>query len=385
VSRGGTRLFLAGAAAGAALLGVRARRHGPPPAAAVAAVLTTASVPVLAADSARRRDPGLVWWLLGAQQLRTATALASYELVYRGVWRDATDLVDYHVAGRRIAELLEQGRLREAERMAQTVSFDTLTRGPRGTNLIRLLNGGLYAAIGPSRRNSFVVFSWLGFWGLYCFYRAFETAVPSGSDRVYRRFLFLSPSLLFWSGNIGKEPWMLLSLGVSALGAARALTPGARRSGLATCALGAAMTVIGRPRVPHTPAAVDDLTRRSSSGGDSRFQPAGMGSPRRAAVTAATVLFRPHPLEAHNRLSQAAAAEGALLFVLTLARLRWIASAVAGAPRQPYIGVAVACIGGLMFVLSGVANFGMLARQRTPMLPFYFVLLSVPPRRVSPR
>jgi hypothetical protein len=301
-----------------------------------------------------------------------------------GIWAEANDTEDYHAAGERIGELLRKGRLGEAIHVCETYPFDTLTRGPRGTNLIRFLNGGIYAAVGPSRRNGFVVFSWLGFWGLYCFLRAFETAVPAGSARTYRRLLFLSPSLLFWTANIGKEAWMVFSLGVSALGAARALTPGSRRQGIAIGALGTAMTLIGRPRVPRMRAALDDMAQHTHMGG-SGFRPPSLRSPGHAAAAAGTVLFRPHPFEAHNRQAQAAAAEGAALFLLTLARARWVASAAAGTPRQPYLAVVIACTGGLIFVLSGVANFGTLARQRSPMLPFYLVLLSVPPGGVSAR
>ncbi len=377
--RGLARLSLGVALAGAATLVVRARRHGPPPAPAVAAVLTAASVPVLA-----RRDPRLFWWLLGIQQLRTLTALAAHDHVYMGIWAQANDTEDYHPAGERIAPLLQQGRFREAVHVCETYPVDTLTRGPRGTNLIRLLNGGVYAALGPSRRNSFVVFSWLGFWGLYCFLRAFEIAVPDGRARTYRRLLFLSPSLLFWTANIGKEAWMVLSLGVSALGAAKALTPRSRFSGLALGALGTAMTLIGRPRVPWMRAALEEMAHHTHDGG-SGFHPPSLRSPGHVAAAAATVLFRPHPLEAHNRPAQAAAAESAALFLLTLARARWVATAVARTPRQPYLAVTMACTGGLILVLSGVANFGTLARRRAPLFPFYLVLLSVPPDGVSAR
>ena len=375
MSRGLARLCLGAALAGGAALVVRSRRHGPPPAPAVGAVLTAASVPVLA-----RRDPRLFWWLLAAQQVRTLTAIASHDHVHMGIWAEANDTEDYHAAGERIGELLREGRLGDAVHVCETYPVDTLTRGPRGTNLIRFLTGGIYAALGPSRRNGFVVFSWLGFWGLYCFLRAFETAVPAGSARTYRRLLFLSPSLLFWTANIGKEAWMVFSLGVSALGGAKALTPGSRRQGLALGALGTALTLIGRPRVPRMRAALDDMARHTHMGG-SGFRPPALSSPGQAAAAAGTVLFRPHVFEAHNRQAQAAAAESAALLMLTLARARWIAAAAARTPRRPYIGVAMACTGGLIFVLSGVANFGTLARQRSPLLPFYFVMLSVPPAR----
>ncbi len=82
-----------------------------------------------------------------------------------------------------------------------------------GTSFIENVTGLVYALIGPSKLGGFVFFSWLGFWGLFLFYRAFTIAVPLGRRRSYAHLLFFLPSLVFWPSSIGKEAWMMFSLG----------------------------------------------------------------------------------------------------------------------------------------------------------------------------
>ena len=55
----------------------------------------------------------------------------------------------------------------------------------------------------------FLIFSWLGFLGLFLLYRAFVIAVPEGRSRTYARFVFFFPSMLFWPSSIGKEAWKI--------------------------------------------------------------------------------------------------------------------------------------------------------------------------------
>ena len=94
----------------------------------------------------------------------------------------------------------------------------------KNTHFIEVVTGFVYTIIGPTQLGGFFVFSWLGFLGLYFFYRAFALAVPHGDHRRYALVLFFVPSLLFWSSSIGKEAWMTLTLGMVAYGAARAFT-----------------------------------------------------------------------------------------------------------------------------------------------------------------
>ena len=223
-----------------------------------------------------------------------------------------------------------------------------------GTNCIRLTTGAVYTVLGPTRTGGFFVYSWLGFWGLFSFRRAFALAVPEGSNRAYERLLFFSPSLLYWPSGIGKDAWMLLSLGLGANGAARALSE--ERRGLGLAAGGMALASLVRPHVagamsiafagahllrrprprllPLTAfvgllagwaaryllrfqidmragwsTALDRVVARTSRGG-STFSPAAARTPVQASLAAGTVLFRPHVLETHNRRADVAAAGG---------------------------------------------------------------------------
>jgi hypothetical protein len=249
---------------------------------------------------------------------------------------------------------------------------------------MRALSGGAYAAVGPSRRAGFVLFSWLGFWGLFAFYRAFALAVPRGRNRSYLRLLFFLPSLSFHTSSMGKEAWMVMSLGTGALGTARTLT-GSPGRGIAQAALGGALAAAMRVQVGGRHgltigAELRDAGARSSFGG-SAFAPPELRSARDAPAVAGTVLFRPHLLEASNLQARAAALEGSFLALLTIARLRWLLAAAGGVRREPYVGFAGGCSAVLIWYLSRVSNFGMLVRQRVSLLPFYLVWLSVPPRR----
>ncbi|MEA2473715.1 MAG: hypothetical protein QOE06_1630 [Thermoleophilaceae bacterium] len=367
-----------------ALAGALARRRDPDSPAHTALVhgsLTVAAVPFLASEAARRRDARLFWELLALQQLRAGVALAHHHLTAT-LYEHSTDVDEYHAAGQRIAESLRAGRLSEVAELMRTFPWDTRLRWPVSTNLMRLLNGGVYAAVGPSRRTSMVAYSWLGFCGLCFFERAFSIGVPHGRRRAYLAAL-AHPSLTFWTSGIGKEPWMTFGFGTLALGAAKTMTGSARTGlplmGLGTAAAGAMRIQVGGRLGMTLGSELRTAGDRSYIGG-SRFTPPRADSIRDAPRVAASVLFRPLPGEAHNRPALVAAADAMLLLLLTLARARWIAAAVASAPRRPYVAFAAASTAVVVAYLARVANFGMLVRQRTPVLPFYLVLLSVPPR-----
>jgi hypothetical protein len=131
---------------------------------------------------------------------------------------------------------------------------------------------------------------------------------------------------------------------------------------------------------PGFGSALQSDTERTATGA-SRFDPPELRGPRDFPRVAASVLFRPHPLEAHNAAALATAVEGAAVLALSLVRVRWIAAALASAPRRPYVGFALASTGILVAMLARMSNLGLLARQRVPVMPFYLVLLSIPPRR----
>jgi hypothetical protein len=364
-----------------------------------------------------------MWLLVAALVFKLAGGLVREYLAFE-VYEDS-DAQAYHRAGVELAEGLRAGGLDAVP--------DSLTR----SNFVRFATGLVYAVIGPSKVAAFLIFSWLGFWGLFYFYRAFRLAVPEGRHRTYARLLFFLPSILYWPSSIGKESFLMFGLGLAAFGVASILTgsmgrgvvltamgvwvPATIRAYLAAfVAVGLVVAYVARRSARPSPLApvvklitlaglsvvvvllirnseealrlsdVDasrgvasvsrEVTSRTEQGG-SEFTPHPVvQSPAEAPLAAFTVLFRPMVTEAHNPQAVAAALEGSFLLLLTVMRLPWILSALGSLRRQPYVAYAAVYVAISIAAMSVIANFGILARQRTLLLPLYLVFLSVPPR-----
>src|SRR5207244_2142554 len=115
--------------------------------------------------------------------------------------------------------------------------------------------------------------------------------------------------------------------------------------------------------------------------GGSNFSPTPATSWRRLPGSVLSVLFRPTLAEARNFQSTLAALEGTFLLVLLLLRIRWVIAALRSVRRQAYVALAFAFTGLFVVAFSSIANFGILVRQRASVLPFFLVLLSIPPKR----
>lgn len=300
-----------------------------------------------------------------------------------------------------------------------------------GTQNLELITTGVYTFIGPAPLAGFLVFACFAYWGCYLLYRAFRVALPEGNHRLYAAVVFLAPSLLFWPSSIGKEAWLMLWVGVTALGAARFFQkqPGA----LMLLVLGALGTAIIRPHITVLLAVgllvaqafrpvrgeaigvlakalgvvaaigaiailttqsaeflgIEDLSLDTVTGkidwaagqtatGGSAFTPVPLSSPLGIPAAIGTMLFRPFPWEAKSAVMLMQSAEGLVLAWLCWrqrARLRQL-------PRQlrtnPYVTFAVVYALAFTIAFAGFGNFGILARQRTLMLPFFLVLLALP-------
>lgn len=387
----------------------------------VAHLLAVITVPVLLAleRNADRRVRSLVVAALVAKLVGT---LARYTVLL-SVYGEG-DALEYDRIGSALAQFFRQGDF----------SVD-LGQRVVGTGFIEILTGLIYTLTGSTRLGGFLVYSWLGYWGLYLFYRAFRQACPTGEHRRYGLLLFFLPSMLFWPSSIGKDAWMTLTLGAFAYGAARLLTH--HKSGLLWMVAGTVGTAMVRPHVtviavaglmfaylvsgtgratfarPLTKVSglavlavvftfafgavenylkldestsieqvFDRTTERTSKGG-SEFEAPGARSPVELPVAIFSVIFRPLPYEAGNAFSLFASLEGTFLLVLFLRHWRRLRNLV---PRRdsPYLAMATAY--SLMFTVafSNVANFGILARQRTQLLPFLLVVLVMPLGRPQP-
>jgi hypothetical protein len=389
----------------------------------VGSVIVAASVPALLRQASREGDRRLLAFLLAALAIKLVGAVVRHYVAF-DVYEGAADAAVYHEDGTKIAERFRAG------------DFDTGLSSLVGEDFMAFLTGIVYTIIGPTRLGGFLVFSWLGFWGLFMFYRAFVLAVPEGRKRTYALLVFFLPSLVFWPSSIGKEAWMTFALGMAAFGAARLLT-GKTWRGMAVSGLGLWLASLVRPHVAGLVilalaagflvrrsrpelrqlapivkglalaglavvavvlvARTDEFLRRSgfrpeagftsvlsevglrTEKGGSGFDASVLESPGRAPIAVVTVLFRPFLAEAHNAQALAAACESTLLLLISMFRFRWIVRALTSMRRQPYVAFAVAYGGLFILAFSSIANFGILARERVQLLPLYLVLLSIRP------
>jgi hypothetical protein len=390
----------------------------------VAPALTAGSLILLTRARRREVDPWIGKLLVVAFVTKMLGAVVRYAVTFE-VYAGRADAGGYHGSGRRLAAAFWNGT------WDQVYAAEVPKMG--GTEFMRLVTGVVYIFTGPTKLGGFLVFSCLGFWGLYGFYRAFRIGFPEGDHRRYAVLLFFLPSLLYWPSSIGKEAWMLFTLGIAAWGAALVLRY--RSRGYVVLGLGLAGTAAVRPHITlllfvalfiaylwrrrswvesHTgllgrmagiglmvlvgglvltqaadffhlqdldPAGVQqvlDRTQDQSSKGASQFSVSRPKSPGEYPDAVVTVLFRPYPWEAGNAQALVASVEGtllALLFVVSLPRLARLPRLLVS---TPYLLFAVAYILMFVFAFSSVGNFGIITRQRTQVFPFVLVLLALP-------
>jgi hypothetical protein len=387
----------------------------------LAPVLVAVTLPLASRVAAREGDVRLRRLIVAALLLKLMGALVRYYVAFT-VYQGDADAGTYHDAGTALAPAF------------RALNFGVDVPGPGGgTAVLKVFTGLVYAVIGPTRVGGFLLFSWIGFWGLYFFYRAFRVGFPEGNARRYAALVFLLPSLLYWPSSIGKEALITFTLGVSAYGAARLYAQA--RGAVLVLALGLVGTAMVRSHIallmfvavstgylirrsrsksPFAPlgkavgmamlvattvvmigqfkddlnigtldlatvqATVSDTESRTTLGG-SQFDAGGAGSIASIPRVFATLLFRPFPFEAHNLQAAIASAEGALLFILVVsARKRLLA--LFRYLRSPYVLMAVVFTVLFCFAYSGFSNFGLIARQRVQLFPFVLVLLALPPR-----
>ncbi len=73
-----------------------------------------------------------------------------------------------------------------------------------------------------------------------------------------------------------------------------------------------------------------------------------------------------------------AAAEALFLFVLTVASWRRLRTLPRRLRAEPYYALALVYLLMFIYAFATVGNFGILARERTQLAPFVFVLVSIP-------
>lgn len=198
-------------------------------------VLFVITLPALARHARREDCPRLLWILVLALALKLCGAVAR-NFVEVDLYEGVADASAYHRYGVEISAKFLAGNFDSG--------LDTLV----GTNFIRFFTGVLYTVIGPSKAGGFLFYSWLGFIGLFYFYRAFTQAMPEGRRGWYATLLLFLPSNLFWPSAIGKEAWMMFAVGIAAFGIARIFSGETFRGSLTTL-LGMWLGLFVRPHI----------------------------------------------------------------------------------------------------------------------------------------
>ncbi len=393
----------------------------------VAPVLTIASMAALSRPIKAERTFDLRGLLLTSIGVRLLLAFPRYS--------GAADARIYNSEGARLAQSF---------RGLEFVHVDVGANAPvPGTGSLRYITGVAHLFTDSNFFGSTIIFTFAAFWGCWFFYRAFATAVPSGNRLRYGRFVMLWPSIAYWPSSIGKDSWMLLTIGLAALGAAKMLTrargayallalglfgaalvrphvallmfaavlaaflvgrrdtrtlPGTFSLGGVTKAIGIVALLVGgallAPATAHF-LNIDDLsttsvtsalntTQTQTSEGNSAFHPANPNSPIGYPEAVFTVLFRPLPGELTNSGGLAASLESAALLLLTIIGWRRFVDAFHRLRSEAYITLALAYMAMFGYAFSAIANFGILSRERVQVLPFLFVVLSLPKWRRDP-
>ena len=386
-------------------------------------LLLTLSIPILERLT-RDDDPWFQKIVIWALVAKLVACFARYWMSFH-LYGGTADAAMYDERGRALAVLFRDGDF--------TVDIG---RKVIGTGFIIILTGIVYTFVGQSILSGYLVYSWMGFWGLYLCWRAFTIACPDGDRKRYSKLVFFLPSLLFWPSGIGKDTWMLLTLGLCAYGCALLLV---RRRGAYLCLLlGMTGTTMVRPHVtvlvmcglivgyllrtrPRQVSALgpvralagavvlgagavvalkqvgkffgtNDLSATSATevvnrtqtltsqggSGQQTVEQSSVIAPEQLPQSLMTVLFRPFPFEVHNMQALLASLEGVLLMALvvtSLARLRRLPALLI---RRPYLAFALVYVLAFAMAFANIKNFGILTRERVQVFPFVLVLLAVP-------
>jgi hypothetical protein len=383
--------------------------------------LVLVSVPLLTWAGRLDADPRFLRLLVAAFVFKGIATAARYfmSMVFYGGNADASG---YHGQGARLAVSYRQGDF------SADLATDFI-----GTGFVRALTGVTYAVTGPSLYVGYAVFGWLSFWGLYFFYRAFQTAIPDGDHRRYALLVFFLPSLVFWPSGIGKESWMLLGIGLTAFGAAKLMV--GSWGWVLPLAAGLGATSLVRPHVTAllaTAIAAGLVLRRSlrqtsilapiwrvivtlvavgvtvmlatlaasflnveglsgealssatdraegaTSQGGSEFDAVAVTSPLEFPWALVTVLFRPFLFEVNSAQMLLASLESVFLIVLAVRAIPRLRGLGARLRVQSYLIVCLVYTALFVYAFSYIGNFGLLARQRVQVLPFLLVFLALP-------
>ena len=392
---------------------------------------------VLLAGAASRRiarlRPDEAWvgrWLVLAVVVKIGASYFRYHTAFNS-YGGVADASGYDVYGRHLARAwLNGGSGPELENL-------------RELNFIRWFTGVVYYVFGTNMVAGFFVFGLLAVVGSYFWYRATADAVPGVNRRMYLALVLFAPSVVFWPSSIGKESLMQLGIGTVALATAHLLSHRLARAAVlglaggwllwvvrphllalvtlaAGCAYvggrvrgsgGAMRSLMARPvgllavafllaftvsqatkflgmedlSLSSIEAELDENTERTSLGGSQFNNDGNSLNPLRLPEGAVTVLLRPFPWETESSLQLLSSLESALLVGLIVARLSSLRAALRRARSTPFLLYCWTFVILYAATFSSIANFGLLVRQRSLVMPAMFALISVRAGTTTPR
>jgi hypothetical protein len=351
--------------------------------------------------------------------LAKISAAAIYNLLIFRYYDYAADAVRYWDQGARISESF-----------TRTGHWKMLY--PMWSNNLLFTMSAATAYLGASFMVGTILFAVCGYWGQFLLFRAFCIAYPEADVHLPAVLLFLTPSVLFWSSAVGKDSVILLTLGAAAYGLA-SLIAGHNRLGIFSLAAGLVGTTALRPHVgailvvafmvtyfmTHLPGgakgwamktvtvplllvstvsivkqaqtfvALDDLSHasivigrvgRNNLSGYSAMTAEQSTASR--AVFAPFLFFRPFPWEVRSIQGAAAALEGVVLLVVCWRHRRRLGALARGWREHKFTLFLLLFLVQFAIIFSAaISNFGLLARERVMALPFFLMILCVPPRK----
>lgn len=305
-----------------------------------------------------------------------------------------------------------------------------------GTDFIAPLVGFFYVPFKPTLLGGFFIFATLAFIGQLFMLAAFRRISTPFYTKLYAAGILFLPTIAYWPSSIGKEAVIFLFMGPAVYGAVRLLSEyrlrwtiplaigllgvGVVREHIAFMLAAALALTLALAKAPPVSAAVlrrlgllgvgagilalavmatsqrfgfdlsagvslemvsedvdpflEGLSERTGIGG-SAVEGGVIQSVEDIPEALLRVIYRPLPWEADSAQILASGLEGGFLLALTVLRLPAILKNLRHLRRKPFALFSLFFTGGFIFAFSAIVNLGVLARQRSQVLPFLLALL----------
>ncbi|NKB87372.1 MAG: hypothetical protein GKS06_04035 [Acidobacteria bacterium] len=362
---------------------------------------------------------------------RIAGSILRYEMIER-VYNGVADATGYHAKGVQLADQIWAGELSLFSAHYWTELYVGFGNRIWGTPFMIRLSGLAATFIGPSIRTEFLLFALIAFVGTLLIVKSAENSRPRCHPATTAAWIWLWPTVWFWSSSVGKEAVVILAIGLvmfGYVGRNGRIIPSAYLAGICLAALirphvgvvlllstavaiwlaqkaawdlrRVAEAVLILPLIAFVlPAAATQLgldqldaeglaqllERRlelTNQGGSSTGSSTSVGI---ANIPAAfvNVWVRPFPWDVHNVPAALAALESIALWWVVWSRKHEIAVALQNWRAHRALRLALPIIISYTIMIGlGFANLGLIARQRAPLMPLLLMVLFLVPERGS--